>query len=182
MAGETEFKSGKFKELVLLLAARSATDPRMSRVKLNKLLYHADFEAFRRLGGSITGATYVRGEYGPMARELPIAEAELQGRGYLHYVTDPSGPYERKVPVADETPDESQFTADELGVIVQALRDLEPYGGKSASDWSHENSVAWRLLELDQEIPYETSIVASSPGPPAAVNRLRDRVLSGSWD
>src|SRR6059036_264940 len=100
MAGRTEFNSGKFKELVLLLAKRSDDDPRMSRVKLNKLLYLADFEAFRRLGKSITGATYIRGEHGPMAAELPGAEQELGRSGYLTWRTEPAGPYEQKIPVA----------------------------------------------------------------------------------
>ena len=82
MAGRTEFSPGKFNELVLLLVHRSAADPRMSRVKLNKLLYWVDFEAFRRFGHSMSGATYLKGEHGPMAAELPArAEDELGRRG-----------------------------------------------------------------------------------------------------
>ena len=37
-------------------------------VKLNKLLYRADFEAFRLLGHPITGETYEKQEFGPVAR------------------------------------------------------------------------------------------------------------------
>src|SRR6266571_5370947 len=114
MAGRTEFDSGKFKELVLLLAARSKDDPLMSRVKLNKLLYRSDFEAFRLLGHSITGASYIRGEHGPMAAELPRAEDELSARGYLTWELRPAGPYTQKAPIANELPDESQFSSEEL--------------------------------------------------------------------
>jgi Protein of unknown function (DUF4065) len=184
MAGNRDFDSGRFKELVLYLAERSGeeVDPRMSRVKLNKLLYRSDFEAFRLLGVSITGATYIKGEHGPMAEQLPLAEEELGRAGYLHYRTDETGPFPRKVPIADESADEQQFSDDERKIIDRALEELAPHGGKGASKWSHEESVGWRLTKEDHVIPYETSIIASEPGPPSTVERLKRRVLSGIWD
>src|SRR5262245_55681451 len=53
MAGRTEFSSKKFKELVLYLALQSRADKQFGMVKLNKLLYLCDFEAYRVLGHSI---------------------------------------------------------------------------------------------------------------------------------
>jgi len=73
LAGEREFNPAKFKELILMLAERSASDSRMSRVKLNKLLYLVDFESYRLLGRSMAGATYIKGKHGPMAAQLPQA-------------------------------------------------------------------------------------------------------------
>src|ERR1044072_1071528 len=123
MAGRTDFNNGKFKELVLLLAARSADDPRMSRVKLNKLLYLVDFEAYRLRGQSMTGATYIKGEHGPMAAQLPLAERELGERGYLAWERRGED-YPQKVPVAAEAPDESFFNDEELRIIEYALSAL----------------------------------------------------------
>jgi hypothetical protein len=182
MAGGKQFDSGKFKELILLLAARSANDPLMSRVKLNKLLYLVDFEAFRLLGQSITGARYIRGEHGPMAAQLPLAEEELGRRGLLRWRTEQAGPYEQKIPMADEgIADESLFTQPELDVIASALAQLAPHGGKGAREWSHEESAGWRLTKPDKEIPYETSVIASEPAPEQTLARLREHVLSGNW-
>jgi len=62
---------------VLYLSQRSADDPGFGMVKLNKLLYRADFEAYRLLGHSITGAVYEKQDFGPVARPLPIALDEL---------------------------------------------------------------------------------------------------------
>jgi hypothetical protein len=184
MAGSREFDSGRFKEAVLYFAERSSeeVDPQMSRVKLNKLLFRADFEAFRLLGQSITGATYLRGEHGPMAAQLPISEEELGRAGYLHYRIDESGPFERKIPIADESADAEQFSAAERGIMDRALQELAPYGGKGASVWSHEESAGWRLTPEEEVIPYETAIIASEPGPDDAVERLRQRVVSGHWE
>lgn len=162
MAGGIDFNRGKFKELVLLLAQRSANDPRMSRVKLNKLLYLSDFEAFRRRGRSITGATYVRGEHGPMAAELPGAEQELGRRGYLEWTRAEAGPHTQKIPVAREPADEGQFDEFELRIITEAITELLPHGGKGASEWSHEQSAGWNLVDEEGDpIPYETAFIST---------------------
>lgn len=189
MAGGREFNAAKFREMVLFFAERSApqVDPKMSRVKLNKLLYRADFEAYRLLGQSITGETYVWGPYGPMASHLPKAEEELGARGHLEYKIDTSGPYERKIPIALEGSDPLQFDPHERVIMEATLVELAEHGGRSASDWSHEESVGWRLRDANEAlrrepIPYESDLVASTPAPPSAVARLRDRVLTNSWD
>jgi hypothetical protein len=182
MAGGREFDRGKLKELMLLFAELSADDPRMSRVKWNKLLYRADFEAYRLLGRAITGATYIRGRYGPMVDDLPIYEEELGKAQRLTWRTDTSGPEPRKIPIALDQSDRGRFSEEELTVAMRTLEELRDYGGKAASDWSHEESVGWRLLKNDQPIPYEADLVASVPASATAVARLRERVLSGNWD
>jgi antitoxin SocA-like protein len=159
VAGRTEFDSGKFKELVLLLADRSKGDPLMSRVKLNKLLYRVDFESFRLLGRSVTGATYVRGEHGPMASELPRAEHELGQAGHLRWEFRQAGPYTQKVPIAMVQPDTEKFSAGQLAIVGTALGELSGFGGKGASVWSHEESAGWRLKGDGEEITYESGLI-----------------------
>ncbi len=95
-------------------------------VKLNKLLYLADFEAYRTLGHPITGAVYERQEYGPVARPLPLVLDELAKVGYVVWHQIPSGPHTRKVPSAVEPSDLSLFTGDELAVVDRALERLRP--------------------------------------------------------
>ena len=73
------FDRGKFKEMILYFSMRceESKDAGIGMVKLNKLLYRADFEAYRTLGSSITGETYERQEFGPVARDLLIVLDEL---------------------------------------------------------------------------------------------------------
>jgi uncharacterized phage-associated protein len=181
MAGGIEFDNGKFKELVLLLAERSKEDRRMSRVKLNKLLYRADFEAFRILGHSITGATYVKGEHGPMAKELPGAEHELERRGYLKWRIEQAGPHEQKIPVANEPADADQFPPDELLIIDAALSELAAYGGKGAREWSHKESVGWNEVKDDQEIPYHSAMFSMDPIPDEDIDLARALAIKRNW-
>jgi len=55
----------KMKELILYLTAKSEGDLRFSPDKLNKLLFHCDFTAYRQLGRSITGYSYQKLQSGP---------------------------------------------------------------------------------------------------------------------
>ncbi len=182
MAGGIEFSSGKFKELALLLTEMSSSDPRMSRVKLNKLLYQCDFEAYRLLGQSITGETYIKGERGPMASHLPMAEDELGAAGLLEYRIDRSGRYERKVPVALQSADRDQFTQAQLDLITRVRDDLKEYGAWEVSEWSHEESVAWNVVkELKEELPYDAAFVSSDPIPEEDLERAKQFVRESGW-
>ena len=62
----TDFKEEKFGNLILYVAERSEHDDRFGAVKLNKIMYYADFTAYWKLGRPITGATYQRLDEGPL--------------------------------------------------------------------------------------------------------------------
>ncbi|MEA2386836.1 MAG: hypothetical protein QOJ22_1010 [Thermoleophilaceae bacterium] len=181
MAGGIDFNRGKFKELVLLFAHEAARtgDEGFGMVKLNKLLYHADFEAFRRFGRPITGASYERQEFGPVARPLPLVLDELAAAGRLSWELIARGDHTAKVPgLTDDpnaAPDLSQFVDQERDQIRETLRALATYGGKSVSHWSHEESAGWRMVAEDgREIEYETAFFSTKPIPPEDVVRAQD--------
>ena len=119
MAGGMEFDRQKLKELVLHLAQASAAadDQGFGMVKLNKLLYRADFEGFRLLGRSITGERYMKQEFGPVAYDLLIVLDDLAAEGRMTWRLLQAGPYTRKVPTArgreDDQPDMALFAAAE---------------------------------------------------------------------
>jgi hypothetical protein len=65
----------KFRELILLIARESEGDPRFGSIKLNKLLFYADFVAYQHLGKPITGQEYFALPQGPAPRYMvPIRE------------------------------------------------------------------------------------------------------------
>jgi hypothetical protein len=181
VAGSRDFDRSKFKELVLHLAQASAGDEGFGMVKLNKLLYRADFEAFRLLGRSITGATYERQDYGPVARELPLALDELAAAGYLVWRHVPRGPYTRDVPKAVEPADTGLFSDDEKAIIASSLEDLATLGGKAASRWSHEQSSGWQARDNGNEIPYASAFVSTEPLSDEQMERALQRSRDEDW-
>jgi hypothetical protein len=182
------FNRGKFKELVVYLcaAAEQVGDEGFGMVKLNKLLYRADFEAYRVLGHAITGETYEKQEFGPVARDLPIVLDELAAAGRLRWQSISRGPHTRKVPTMIDDPfaiaDMSAFPPDERELIETARRELASHGGKSASEWSHEESAGWRMAETYGEaISYATAIISAEPIPEADLIRASKYVRERGW-
>jgi hypothetical protein len=188
MPSAVDFNRGKFKELVIYFCAASkrAGDEGFGMVKLNKLLYRADFEAYRLLGHPITGETYEKQEFGPVARDLPIALDELGAAGRLRWELIPRGPHTRKVPTMTNDPDAvadmTAFPSDERDVIETTLRELAVYGGKGASEWSHEESAGWRMVpEYGQPIDYGTTFLSTKPIPAKDLERARQFVRDEGW-
>jgi hypothetical protein len=182
VAGGREFDRSRVTELVLYLGQRSSQDDGYGMTKLNKLLYRADSEAFRLLGASITGAMYQKEEFGPVLTGLQNVVDDMASKGLVQWAHVDAGAYQRHVPGPRLGPDLRNFTPQELEIIDAALAELAPHGGRSVSEWSHREWAGWRITDLGQPIPYETAIIASEPGPPKTVARLRERVLSGNWD
>ena len=183
-----KFNRGKFKEMVLYFAERSAElkDDGFGMVKLNKLLYRADFEAYRTLGHAITGETYERQEFGPVARDLPIVLDELGASGRLRWEHIPAGPHIRDVPNAldhdEAAPDWRVFSKDELSVMERALTELATLGGKAASDWSHEQSAGWNLAREDgDEIAYRTALISTAPIPDEHLTYAAKLIKEKGW-
>lgn len=175
MAGGRDFDRGKFKELVLHLSQASAEDEGFGMVKLNKLLFRADFEAFRLLGRSITGEEYEKQEYGPVARDLPIVLDELARTGYIIWQHYDAGPYKRDVPEAVEVADMGAFSDEERDVIARTLTELRVFGARGVSEWAHEQSVGWRVKRTGERIPYTSAVVSRRQLAPRALAALQAR-------
>lgn len=76
-----EFNRKKFKELVVYASRQCEDDPTFGAIKLNKVLYYADFAAFRSFHRPITGASYRRLREGPAPREFLDVRRELIDSG-----------------------------------------------------------------------------------------------------
>jgi hypothetical protein len=188
MATAMPFNRGKFKELVVYLCAASerAGDDGFGMVKLNKLLYRADFEAYRLTGHAITGETYQKQEFGPVARDLPIVLDELGAAGRLRWQSIPRGPHVRSVPTMTDDPDAvadmSLFSPDERDVIERTLGELAVYGGKRSSEWSHEESAGWKAArDYGEAIPYSSTFISTEPISAEDLKRARRFVHERGW-
>jgi uncharacterized phage-associated protein len=188
MVRAVDFNRGKFKELVVYLSAASerAADEGFGMVKLNKLLYRADFEAYRLLGHPITGEAYEKQEFGPVARDLPIVLDELAAAGRLRWQSIPRGRHTRSVPTLSDDPDAvadmSAFPADERTVIENTLRELAVYGGKGASDWSHEESAGWKAApDYGHLISYASAVISTEPFSKQDMDHVRAFLREQSW-
>jgi hypothetical protein len=123
----------KFQELVLHICRRSEGDATFGAVKLNKLLFYADFLAYRQFGSAITWQPCQRLENGPAPKRLlPILKKMEARRDIATQEVNYFG-RKQKRSVALREPDLSRFSAAEIA-LVDAL--IESCLGKSAKDMS----------------------------------------------
>lgn len=156
------FDAEKFRGLMLYAAdrARSDQDQYFGAVKLNKVLYYADFIAFQRFGEPITGATYQKLKEGPAPKQLlkqravlvDSLEVELKPVQVFNYVQS------RLVPAAKTIDPERWFSKREIGVIDEVISEFKGMTAADVSERSH-NEAGWILTKEGETIPYETALL-----------------------
>lgn len=162
-----DFKEQKFKNLILYVAKKSEEDHRFGAVKLNKIMYYADFTAYRKLGRPITGATYQRLDEGPAPRELiPVRESMIGESIRIEEI--PVGSFKRQRIVPLEDPDETLFSEAELQIVDQVIEAMWPMNGTQVTELSHTEP-GWIQADIQDEIEYETAWIPNdSPLSPVA--------------
>ena len=154
---------GKLRELVLLIATLSEGDKPFGAVKLNKLLFFADFLAYLNFGESITGHEYQRLPQGPAPRRLlavvpafakpPGPDADVAVR-----VKDYHG-YAQNRPLALRAPDTDVFTDSQIALVEGLVAECWGRSARQMSDLSH-NFPGWRLAKNGETIPYQVALVS----------------------
>src|SRR5258708_21759856 len=151
----SHYDDKKFRELVIHVAQRSASDPNFGPIKLNKILFHADFVAYGVFGHPITGVEYVKLEHGPGPKDFIRIRNEMVEARDIALEKLPSGshgPQYRVVALRD--PDFSAFTPQEIALVdqwIDTLREVDPY---SISEVTHGYR-GWRVAPaLGDTIPY----------------------------
>ena len=143
----------KLRQLVLYVASRSQDDPRFGRVKLNKLIYYADFANFRRTGRSITGSAYIRMPFGPCAEDFHKLEEEMSQRDELKIQRHQYYGHIQERPIALVVPDLSRFSGEEIAVVEEVISE---HWERNATETSLDSHlfVGWDLASEKEQIPY----------------------------
>ncbi len=157
----THFNPDKklLKELIVYIAKRCRADQSFGAVKLNKILWRSDFMAYAQEGAPITGSQYIKQPKGPVARQLPAAQRELQEEERIVIVEETAiGGYKQKITVARTDPDLSGFTASQISIVGEVI---DEYFGLTASEVSQRShGKAWEVASDREVIPYEAVFLA----------------------
>jgi len=153
----------KLSELILYVSQKSATDPKFGAVKLNKILYLADFLAFGNWGEPITGVEYQHLRNGPAPRRLiPVRDA-LQQSAKLVVQTLPlkSGRTQtRTVNLVD--PNLKVFSGREIALVDSIIEELWDMDAEESSEFSHR-FVGWKMTHEGEAIPYGSIFLSDEP-------------------
>lgn len=142
----------KFKQIVLYII-NNINKKRLGNVKLNKILWFSDLAKCENDGYSITGETYIRQNYGPVASHLPNILEELEKD-------------DKAITIERETPDSmilytpvkkadvSKFQ-DDIKYIDEVIERFRKMKAKDISELTH--TALWKKLNNGDIMPVEVA-------------------------
>lgn len=150
---------GKLAELLLLVAEELADDLFGGAVKVNKVLFFAEFAHMRLTGHPITGAPYQKLRYGPAPRRLLPVRDRLVNSGSAELVAETVlGRLQHRL-VPKRPAKRQMFTETELQTVKEAVAFLKGRTGAEASELSHDEP-GWQLVNERDTIPFVTAYLA----------------------
>src|SRR5258706_10305733 len=145
----------KFKALVHYICEKAEDPSVLGSVKLNKVLWYSDAVHYMVKGQSITGATYVKRQWGPVPTGKVKAIDQLIGegkiaRGHVDHFGHTKDEY-----IAIQEADKDIFSGEEIALVDQAFDHVcLKHTAKSIIEETH--GTIWELAEMGEVLPYET--------------------------
>lgn len=130
-----------------------AGDEALDPIKLNKVLWYSDCMAYLLRGRSITNATYIRKQHGPVPRAQKSAIAELESRGAIMRGQTHDGRWEKRLDVIADA-DKTQFDGEELAIIDRVYKAISKKDSMAISEQTHGE--VWELAAMNEHVPLYT--------------------------
>jgi len=150
------FDRDKFKSVVHYVCWRCSDEPsKLGSVKLNKTLWLSDLAAYYRRGRSITGARYVKRQFGPVPSAILPTLRDLENEDAIQIREAGHFGYRKKEYIARTKASLSLLSTDELSIIDQMIEFVcDQNTAASISEASHDH--IWKAAEDGEEIPHYT--------------------------
>lgn len=152
-------------KMMLLLAKLCEEQQYFGMVKLNKLLFYADMEAYKTLGHTITGEKYHKEPYGPVPDNSKATVALLQSEraAYIEPEQFPGGQVADRL-IATAPIDDSFLSQTEREIVARVVRAHARDTGREISDKSHEFT-GWKMVEMGENIPFSAVFIETNLTP-----------------
>jgi hypothetical protein len=157
------FNRQKFDNLVHYIIGTCPDTAKLGSVKLHKILWKSDTRNYLSRRESISGAKYVKREWGPTADALLGARERLQKAGKIRYWRDhgfafghPKDVYVSKLPPQDIA------RLDEKQVVDFWIQEIcLKHTAESISDEKH--GYAWEIARMGEKLPLASIFVDDLP-------------------
>jgi len=145
----------KYKEMILAYLRNSGSDDgKLTKTKLAKLLYLADFAWFYNTLKSMSGMQYRRNLYGPVPDMYFRALDELEDEGKINIDKTKNGItliFENRGSGKDAL---TNVSKDEVSLIKAISKKWEGKRTQEIVDFTH-NQLPYKICQQDEIIPYE---------------------------
>ena len=149
----------RLRQIILYVALRCEKAEWFGRIKLNKIIWKADFDAYAERKMPVTGRAYQKLEWGPAAKEMLPLLNEMERFGLIRWQEHRfSEEVVESRPIANIPPNLSLFSRDDIKFVEQAITYYWNKTGTEASDDSH--GIAWKSREIKDTMYYELSQIS----------------------
>ncbi len=173
-------RQARLRQMILYVSSRCAEAKRFGLIKLNKILWKSDFDAYAARGVPVTGRAYQRLALGPAPKEMKPVHREMMQEGLitLEVVDFGDGIKEqRTIPLVG--PDLTLFSPDDIGYVDQAIIYYWNLTGMESSDDSH--GAAWLTRHNGDPMPYESAMLSDRRPGPAQMRRAHRMMEERGW-
>jgi len=149
--------------LVHYVCARCENPSRLGATKLNKVLWYSDVFAYAQEGRSITGAVYVKRQFGPVPKNIMGARNRLVASGAMVERKAMVHGYPQVQFIALQPADISGFTANQISLVDSVVEAIcSNHTAASISNRSHD--FVWESAEIGEEIPMAAAAFGGNVG------------------
>ena len=174
------FNEQKFKELVLYISKRSESDPTFGAVKLNKVLFLADFLSYAVHDKPITGAEYIKLPHGPGPKLMgPIRDEMAEDDEIVEVIREHFGYTQRRL-IAKREPDLSEFSGTEIALVDLVIEEEKDATATELSAMTHK-MLGWRVAFDREVIPYSTVFLSNEPVTEEDQKRAQELAVQYGW-
>ena len=171
---------GRLRQLILHVSIRCATARYFGAVKLNKIIWRADFSSFASRRVPVTGRAYLRQQFGPALKEMLPVHKEMLRDGAISVERRDfgAGMVEQRT-IAIDKANLSFFDAVDLSFVDESIEHYWEMTGTETSDESH--GVAWRTRGNGDPMPYELAFLSDEPLDTAHLRRIEKLIYENGW-
>ena len=165
----------RLRQMILYVSSQCHDAPRFGRIKLSKIIWKSDFDAYAARGIPVTGCAYQRLRLGPAPRAMfPLLTEMLQAGQLREEIVDFGDSIEERRPVALTQPNMDYFSSADIGYVAAAVDYYWSLTGMETSDDSY--GLAWQTRSDRESMPYQSALLSDRPLGPAQMLRLKDRI------
>ncbi len=170
----------RLRQMILYVAQRCHNATRFGGIKLNKILWKSDFDAFAARGVPVTGRAYQRLRLGPAPKEMLPLHQEMLRSGLIRVqlIDFGDGVVEhRTIPLEQAKMD--LFTDDDVRFVDRSIRYYWDLTGMETSDDSH--GPAWLTRANGEPMPYEAALLSERAPSAGQIARLKQAIYDRGW-
>lgn len=169
----------RLREAILYVCGKCVDANYFGLVKLNKILWWADFTSFSERGQPVTGRMYQRQNYGPVPVEMKPLLDEMQRRNEISISPSRITDIAEQRPKALVEPVLKDFSQSDIDFFDRAVRVFWNCTGTEASDRSH--GFAWKTRENGDPMAYELAYISDEPLGPSTLGKLGRIAKERGW-